>query len=56
MAYQHWVIERDASNIVWLHFNKADSSTNVLSSAVLSELNSALDEINTVAVGLVMFF
>ena len=47
MAYQHWVIERDASNIVWLHFNKADSSTNVLSSAVLSELNSALDEINT---------
>lgn len=46
MSYKNWTIERDASNIVWLHFNKADASTNVLSSDVLNELNSALDEVN----------
>lgn len=46
MSYKNWTIERDASNIVWLHFNKADASTNVLSTEVLNELNLALDEIN----------
>ena len=46
MSYKNWTIERDASNIVWLHFNKADASTNVLSTDVLNELNLALDEIN----------
>jgi 3-hydroxyacyl-CoA dehydrogenase/enoyl-CoA hydratase/3-hydroxybutyryl-CoA epimerase len=47
MSYKNWTIERDAKNVVWLHFNKADSSTNVLSSDVLNELNLALDEINS---------
>ena len=46
MTYKNWTIERDAKKIVWLHFNKADASTNVLSSEVLIELNQALDEIN----------
>lgn len=45
MAYQHWTIERDAENICWLHFDKADSSTNVLSSAVLDELSEVLNEL-----------
>ncbi|MDQ1363022.1 MAG: 3-hydroxyacyl-CoA dehydrogenase / enoyl-CoA hydratase / 3-hydroxybutyryl-CoA epimerase, partial [Pseudomonadota bacterium] len=47
MSNKHWTIERDSKNIVWLHFNKAESSTNVLSSDVLNELNQALDEINS---------
>ena len=46
MSYKNWTIERDANRIVWLNFNKADASTNVLSSEVLIELNQALDEIN----------
>ena len=46
MTYKNWTIERDTNKIVWLHFNKADASTNVLSSEVLIELNQALDEIN----------
>ena len=46
MSYKNWTIERDANKIVWLHFDKADTSTNVLSSEVLIELNQALDEIN----------
>lgn len=46
MTYKNWTIERDAGHIAWLHFNKADSSTNVLSSDVLDELNRVLDEMN----------
>lgn len=37
---QHWRIEHDADGIAWLHFNKADASTNVLSSATLAELDT----------------
>jgi 3-hydroxyacyl-CoA dehydrogenase/enoyl-CoA hydratase/3-hydroxybutyryl-CoA epimerase len=43
MTYKHWTIERDKDNICWLHFNKADTSTNVLSSEVLNELHAVLD-------------
>ena len=45
MNYKHWTIETDAENICWLHLDVADSSTNVLSSEVLIELNQALDEL-----------
>ena len=44
MSYQHWRIELDSDNICWLHLDMADSSTNVLSKAVLDELNTILDE------------
>ncbi|MCW9005134.1 MAG: 3-hydroxyacyl-CoA dehydrogenase NAD-binding domain-containing protein [Gammaproteobacteria bacterium] len=44
MAYKHWKIERDDENICWLHLDVADSSTNVLSAAVLDELNDVLNE------------
>ena len=45
MTYKHWNIERDEENICWLHLDVADASTNVLSSAVLDELNNVLDEL-----------
>ena len=44
MAYTHWKIERDEENICWLHLDVSDSSTNVLSAAVLDELSEVLDE------------
>ncbi|MCW9014829.1 MAG: 3-hydroxyacyl-CoA dehydrogenase NAD-binding domain-containing protein [Gammaproteobacteria bacterium] len=45
MAYQNWMIEKDDDDICWLHLDVADSSTNVLSSAVLDELNQILNEL-----------
>ncbi len=45
MSYKHWTIEHDEENICWLHLNVADSSTNILSSAVLDELNNLLNEL-----------
>ncbi|MHB8747220.1 MAG: 3-hydroxyacyl-CoA dehydrogenase NAD-binding domain-containing protein [Gammaproteobacteria bacterium] len=38
----HWRLERDADGIAWLHFNKADGSTNVLSEATLAQLDAQL--------------
>lgn len=45
MAYTHWKIDRDDENICWLHLDVADSSTNVLSSAVLEELKTIINEL-----------
>jgi 3-hydroxyacyl-CoA dehydrogenase/enoyl-CoA hydratase/3-hydroxybutyryl-CoA epimerase len=42
-AYQHWKLETDGDGIVWLSFDKADSSTNVLSAAVMTELDRIVD-------------
>ena len=39
---RHWRIERATDGIAWLTFDKADSSTNTLSAAVLEELRAAL--------------
>jgi len=44
-SYQHWRIETDADNIAWLIIDRAGTSTNTLSSAVLEELGTALNEI-----------
>ncbi len=38
----HWRLDTDADGIAWLHFDKADGSTNVLSSATLGELDTQL--------------
>ncbi|MDH5484701.1 MAG: 3-hydroxyacyl-CoA dehydrogenase NAD-binding domain-containing protein [Gammaproteobacteria bacterium] len=46
MSYKHWTIERDEDDICWLHLDVADSSTNILSSAVIAELSEALNEIS----------
>ncbi len=43
--YRHWRIERDAAGIAWLYIDLAGSSTNVLSSEVLKELGTVLDEL-----------
>lgn len=41
--YRHWKLDTDRDNIVWLSFDKAESSTNVLSSEVMGELDAILD-------------
>ena len=38
----HWRLDTDADGIAWLHFDKADGGTNVLSSATLAELDMHL--------------
>jgi 3-hydroxyacyl-CoA dehydrogenase/enoyl-CoA hydratase/3-hydroxybutyryl-CoA epimerase len=40
---EHWTIAREADGLATLTFDKAGASTNTLSSAVLAELNEALD-------------
>ncbi len=45
-TYKHWKIITDDENIVWLHFDKADSSTNVLSHEVMDELEQELNNLN----------
>lgn len=42
---QHWKLDTDADNINWLHLDKADAGTNVLSTQVLSELGDILAEL-----------
>ncbi len=53
--YKHWKIENDTNNTVWLHLDKADAHANVLSSEVLHEFSSILDEIkNSQPAGIVI--
>ncbi len=44
MSYKNWHIEKDNDDICWLHLDVADSSTNILRSDVLDELNQIIDE------------
>jgi 3-hydroxyacyl-CoA dehydrogenase/enoyl-CoA hydratase/3-hydroxybutyryl-CoA epimerase len=46
-TYKNWRIEKDADNIVWLVIDRAGASANTLSTEVLAELDSALDDIAT---------
>jgi len=43
--YQHWKTETDPTGIVWLHLDKADSNTNVLSTDILIEFNKILESL-----------
>lgn len=45
--FKHWHLKTDEDNIAWLHIDKADTATNVLSAEVLEELNSLLNEIKS---------
>ncbi len=45
MSYKNWSIETDDDNICWLHLDVNDSSTNVLRSDVLDELNLIINEL-----------
>jgi 3-hydroxyacyl-CoA dehydrogenase/enoyl-CoA hydratase/3-hydroxybutyryl-CoA epimerase len=40
---QHWTIETDNEGIAWLRLDKAESSANVLSTDVMTELNELVD-------------
>jgi len=42
---KHWRTEQDQDGIIWLHFNLADSSTNVLTTEAFDELDEQLSEI-----------
>ncbi|UCE90104.1 MAG: enoyl-CoA hydratase/isomerase family protein [Pseudomonadota bacterium] len=44
-SLKHWQHERDADGIAWLTLNRANSSTNVLSSPVILEFGKLLDEL-----------
>ncbi|MEJ2257860.1 MAG: 3-hydroxyacyl-CoA dehydrogenase NAD-binding domain-containing protein [Woeseiaceae bacterium] len=53
---ENWKLETDAAGIAWLCLDKADASANVLSSGVIEELNSILDElVANPPAGLVMY-
>ncbi len=43
--WRHWHLGRDDQNIAWLVMDKADTSTNVLSEALLRELDALLDRL-----------
>src|SRR5689334_21927702 len=43
--YRNWKLETDRDGIVWLSLDKADSSANILSAEVMSELDRILDEL-----------
>jgi 3-hydroxyacyl-CoA dehydrogenase/enoyl-CoA hydratase/3-hydroxybutyryl-CoA epimerase len=44
-TFKHWRIEKDPDNLAWLILDRADASTNTLSSEVLGEFDAILDEI-----------
>jgi 3-hydroxyacyl-CoA dehydrogenase/enoyl-CoA hydratase/3-hydroxybutyryl-CoA epimerase len=44
-APEHFHVETDSDNIVWLHFDKADSGTNVLNFEVFEQLDQQLRNI-----------
>lgn len=41
--YEHWRLERDEENVLWLLFDKKNSSANTLNAAVLEEFDRILD-------------
>ena len=43
--YKNWHLETDEDEIAWLHFDKADSGTNVFSSDVFDEFFVILDHL-----------
>ncbi len=52
---RHWRIEQDEDGIIWLHFNQADSSANVLTVEALDELDQQLGEIEQTSPAGVVF-
>jgi len=46
-APTHFHVETDSDNIVWLHFDKADAGTNILSAEVFDQLDQHLAQIAT---------
>jgi 3-hydroxyacyl-CoA dehydrogenase/enoyl-CoA hydratase/3-hydroxybutyryl-CoA epimerase len=53
---EHWKIETDDAGIAWLCLDKADASANVLSSAVIEELDGILSKLEaSPPAGLIMY-
>ena len=44
--WKHWRLRREDTGLAWLELDKADSSTNVLSSEVMSEFARVLDALD----------
>ena len=44
-THRHWRLNRDNDDIVWLHLDKKDSSSNTLSAEVLAQYDSQLQDI-----------
>ena len=44
--WKNWHLETDEDDIVWLHFDKAESSTNVFSADVFAEFFEILDQLS----------
>jgi len=44
MTLQHWTTEIDDKGVAWLQIDKADASANVLSTAVMTELGTLLEQ------------
>ncbi len=42
----NWRLDRDGDGVAWLYFDKADSSTNTLSTEVLDELVAMMNELS----------
>ncbi|QDP72487.1 crotonase [Legionella israelensis] len=43
---KHWVTEKDEKNIIWLGFDRKDSTVNTINEQALDELNSVLQDIS----------
>src|SRR3972149_6205011 len=44
-TYKHWKLDTDRDNVAWLTFDKAESSTNILSGEAVAEFSAVLDEL-----------
>ncbi|MCH8263563.1 MAG: enoyl-CoA hydratase/isomerase family protein, partial [Proteobacteria bacterium] len=44
--WKNWHLETDEDDVVWLHFDKAESSTNVFSADVFAEFFEILDQLS----------
>ncbi len=44
--WKHWHLETDEDDVIWLHFDKAESSTNVFSADVFAEFFEILDQLS----------
>ena len=53
--WQHWLLERDSSDVAWLILDKKEANANVLSEAVLNELGEIVSELeNNTPAGVVL--
>jgi len=44
--WKNWHLETDEDDVIWLHFDKAESSTNVFSADVFAEFFEILDQLS----------